>query len=194
MGKIAVFLFDNMTDYEITFLTHLLKVDAGKEIITLSYEDKMVRSASGVMYRADKRVKDVSDGEIGGLILCGGWFGEVRSELIELIQKLNAKNKLLAGICGAGTFFLAASGVLNNVRYTTPITQWTEKHREVFGTVDPFPRENYVQSRVVTNKNVITAQGIAFLDFAVAVCDWLGLFSSEDEKNSFQKLYCPEVS
>ena len=193
MGKIAVFLFDNMTDYEITFLTHLLKVDAGKEIITLSYEDKMVRSASGVMYRADMRVKDVSDGEIDGLILCGGWFGEVRSELIELIQKLNAKNKLLAGICGAGTFFLAASGVLQNVTYTTPITEWTEKHREVFGKSDPFPRENYVQSRVVTDKNVITAQGIAFLDFAVAVCDWLGLFSSEDEKNSFQKLYCPEA-
>lgn len=193
MGKIAVFLFDNMTDYEITFLTHLLKVDAGKEIVTISYEDKIVRSASGVMYRADKRVKDVSDGEIDGLILCGGWFGEVRSELIEMIQKLNAKNKLLAGICGAGTFFLAASGVLQNVTYTTPITEWTDKHREVFGKSDPFPRENYVQSRVVTDKNVITAQGIAFLDFAVAVCDWLGLFSSEDEKNSFQKLYCPEA-
>ena len=193
MGKIAVFLFDNMTDYEITFLTHLLKVDAGKEIVTISYEDKIVRSASGVMYRADMRVKDVSDGDIDGLILCGGWFGEVRSELIELIQKLNAKNKLLAGICGAGTFFLAASGVLQNVTYTTPITEWTDKHREVFGKSDPFPRENYVQSRVVTDKNVITAQGIAFLDFAVAVCDWLGLFSSEDEKNSFQKLYCPEA-
>lgn len=193
MGKIAVFLFDNMTDYEITFLTHLLKVDAGKEIVTISYEDKIVRSASGVMYRADMRVKDVSDGEIDGLILCGGWFGEVRSELIELIQKLNAKNKLLAGICGAGTFFLAASGVLQNVTYTTPITEWTDKHREVFGKSDPFPRENYVQSRVVTDKNVITAQGIAFLDFAVAVCDWLGLFASEDEKNCFIKLYCPEA-
>ena len=193
MGKIAVFLFDNMTDYEITFLTHLLKVDAGKEIVTISYEDKIVRSASGVMYRADMRVKDVSDGEIDGLILCGGWFGEVRSELITLIQKLNAKNKLLAGICGAGTFFLAASGVLRNVTYTTPITEWTEKHREVFGKSDPFPRENYVQSRVVTDKNVITAQGIAFLDFAVAVCDWLGLFASEDEKNCFIKLYCPEA-
>ena len=193
MGKIAVFLFDNMTDYEITFLTHLLKVDAGKEIVTISYEDKIVRSASGVMYRADMRVKDVSDGEIDGLILCGGWFGEVRSELITLIQKLNAKNKLLAGICGAGTFFLAASGVLRNVTYTTPITEWTEKHREVFGKSDPLPRENYVQSRVVTDKNVITAQGIAFLDFAVAVCVWLGLFASEDEKNSFQKLYCPEA-
>ena len=193
MGKIAVFLFDNMTDYEVTFLTHLLKVDAGREVITLSYEDKMIRSASGVMYRADTRVQDVSDGEIDGLILCGGWFGELRSELTALIQKLNTAHKLLAGICGAGTYFLAASGVLKNVRYTTPITQWTEKHREVFGNVDPFPRENYVQSRVVTDKNIITAQGIAFLDFAVAVCDWLGLFASEDEKNCFIKLYCPEA-
>ena len=189
MGKIAVFLFDNMTDYEITFLTHLLKVDAGKEIVTISYEDKAVRSASGVAYKADRRVKDVRDEEIDALILCGGWFGELRCELTDLIQKLNAQNKLLAGICGAGTYFLAASGVLNNVRYTTPITQWTQKHREVFGEADPFPRKNYVRSRVVVDKNVITAQGIAFIDFAVAVCDWLGLFASEEEKNSFWQLY-----
>lgn len=193
MGKIAVFLFDNMTDYEITFLTHLLKVDAGRKIITLSYEDKMIRSASGVMYRADTRVKDVNDGEIDGLILCGGWFGELRSELTELIQKLNVEHKLLAGICGAGTFLLAASGVLQNVSYTTPITEWTDKHIAVFGNTDPFPRETYVQKRVVVDKNIITAQGTAFLDFAVAVCDWLGLFASEEEKNSFIKLYCPEA-
>ena len=28
MGKIIVFLFDGITDYEITFVTHLLKADA----------------------------------------------------------------------------------------------------------------------------------------------------------------------
>lgn len=189
MGKIAVFLFDNMTDYEITFLTHLLKVDAGKEIVTISYEDKAVRSASGVVYKADTQVKNVRNDEIDALILCGGWYGELRGELTELIQEVNEKNKLLAGICGAGTYFLAASGVLNNVTYTTPITQWTQKHREVFGEADPFPRENYVCSRVVVDKNVITAQGIAFIDFSVAVCDWLGLFASEEEKNSFWQLY-----
>ena len=32
MGKILVFLFDEITDYEITFVTHLLKADAGMDI------------------------------------------------------------------------------------------------------------------------------------------------------------------
>ena len=31
MGKILVFLFDGITDYEITFVNHLLKADAGME-------------------------------------------------------------------------------------------------------------------------------------------------------------------
>lgn len=189
MGKTAVFLFDNMTDYEITFITHLLGVDAGKEVITISYEDKQIRSASGLGYQADKLVKEVSADDLDGLILCGGWFGEVRGELVELIQQMDAQKKLLAGICGAGTFFLAVSGVLNHVSYTTPITCWTDQHIRVFGATDPFPRENYVARRVVTDQNVVTALGTAFVDFSVAICDWFGLFESAEDKNSFMVLY-----
>ena len=40
MSKVLVFIFDGMTDYEITLITHLLGSDAGKEIITIAYEDK----------------------------------------------------------------------------------------------------------------------------------------------------------
>ena len=192
MGKIAVFLFDNMTDYEITFLTHLLRVDAGKEVITISYNDNMIASASGMRYKADKLVKEVSADDLDGLILGGGWFGEVREELVDLIQTLNAQKKLLAGICGAGTFFLAISGVLDHVSYTTPITCWTDRHIRVFGNTDPFPRENYVAQRVVSCQIVVTALGTAFIDFSVAVCDWFGLFESADDKSRFMELYTGE--
>lgn len=189
MGKIALFLFDGITDYEITFITHLLTVDAGKEVVTISYEDKIITSSSGLLYKPSKQVKDVLDEDIEGLIIGGGWFGEVRSELVELIHKLDSQNKLLAGICGAGTFFLAISGALNNAAYTTPITSWTEKHISVFGNADPFPREKYIQQRVVADKNIITAQGTAFIDFAVEICNWFHLFDSEDDKISFMNLY-----
>ena len=189
MEKIAVFLFDNMTDYEITFITHLLRVDAGKEVVTVSYEDKVIKSASGVSYRAEQLVKDVLKEDLDGLILCGGWFGEIRSELIQLIQVLNAQHKLLAGICGAGTFFLASAGVLDSVSYTTPITRWTDQHIRVFGQTDPFPKETYVPARVVVDGNIITALGTAFLDFAIEICDWFGLFSTPEEKRSFSELY-----
>ena len=35
MGKLLLFIFENMTDYEITFIAHLLKADAGKEVPVL---------------------------------------------------------------------------------------------------------------------------------------------------------------
>lgn len=35
MGKILLFIFNEMTDYEVTFITHLLGVDGGKEIISI---------------------------------------------------------------------------------------------------------------------------------------------------------------
>ena len=40
MDKVLIFIFDGMTDYEITFISHLLCSDAGKEVITIAYEEK----------------------------------------------------------------------------------------------------------------------------------------------------------
>ena len=33
MGKILVFIYDQMADFEITFVTHMLGADLGKEIV-----------------------------------------------------------------------------------------------------------------------------------------------------------------
>ena len=60
---------------------------------------------------------------------------------------------------------------------------------EIFGEADPFPRDNYIEKRVVADNNIITALGTAFLDFAVEICNWLQLFESEEDKNRFIKLY-----
>ena len=185
MGKVLLFIFDGMTDYEVTFITHLLGVDGGKKIISISYENKLVKSASNLTYKSDKLVKDVLNEEVEGLIICGGWYGEVRDELIELINNINSKGKLIGGICGAGTIFLAKAGVLNNVKYTTPVIEWTEKHIKIFGDKDPFLRENFVSKRVVRDKNIITAQGIAFIDFSIEICDWFNLFESQEDKDNF---------
>lgn len=187
MGKVLIFIFKGMTDYEITFITHLLKVDAGKEIISIAYEDNLLRSASGLVYKPDKLISDVLGMDVEGLIICGGWYGEVREELVQLINEINLKGKLLAGICGAGTVFLAKAGVLNEVNYTTPIIEWTQKHIDVFGEEDPFPRNKFIDKRVVRDGNIITAKGIAFIDFSIEICDWLNLFESKEERAEFTK-------
>ena len=187
MGKILVFIYDGMTDYEITLITHLLGADAGKEIIAIAYEDKIIESRSGLLYKPAKLVSDVINEDVDGLIIPGGWYGDTRQELLQLINNLNFNKKLLGAICGAGTVFLAKAGVLKNIKFTTPITEWTQKHIEVFGETDPFPRENFVLDRVVKCENVITAQGIAFIDFAIEICDWFNLFENQEDKDCFIK-------
>jgi putative intracellular protease/amidase len=187
MGKILVFIFDEMTDYEITFISHLLGDDAGKEIVTIAYEDKMIKGRSGFLYKPSRLVDDVLDEDVEGLIITGGWYGQAKPELMKLINNLNSKGKLISAICGAGTVFLAKTGVLNNVKYTTPIVEWTQKHIEIYGNEDPFPRKNFVSERVVRDRNIITAQGIAFIDFAIEICDWFNLFENQDDKENFSK-------
>lgn len=185
MGKILVFIFDGMADYEITFINHLLCTDAKKEIITISYEDKIIKGKSGLLYKPEKLINNIIGEDVEGLIIPGGWFNKFHSNLIELINKLNSEGKLLAGICGTGTMALAKAGVLNNVKYTTPIKEWTEEHVYKYGEEDPFPREMYTEQRVVRDSNIITAQGVAFIDFAVEICEWFNLFESKEEKKKF---------
>lgn len=187
MGKILVFIFDGMTDYQMTFITHLLGADAGKEITTIAYENKIIKGRSGLLYNPERLVTNVLNEDVEGLILCGGCYGDAKPELIQLINKLNFERKLLGAICGAGTVLLAKAGVLNNVKYTTPIVEWSQKQIDTYGGKDPFPRENLVLERVIRYENVITAQGIAFIDFAIEICDWFNLFENQEDRNDFSK-------
>lgn len=94
MGKILIFIFEGMTDYEITFITLLLGADAGKEIISIAYEDKLIKSRSGLLYKPQRIVMDVLYEEADGLIIPGGWCGDTRSELLQLINNMNVKGNL----------------------------------------------------------------------------------------------------
>lgn len=91
MDKVLIFIFDGMTDYEITFISHLLCADAGKEVITIAYEDKMIKGSSGLIYKPLKLVSDVLNEDVQGLIIPGGWYGDIKPELIKLINNLNLK-------------------------------------------------------------------------------------------------------
>lgn len=187
MKKILVFIYDQMADFEVIYATHLLGGVVGKQIIAIGYEDRLVRSKSGIAYMPDQVMKDVVvDDDVEGLIIPGGWNGEVREELINLIKTLNEKNRLLAAIC-AGPRFLAKANVLIDKQYTTSITEWKDSHREMFNEEDPFPRENFQMARVLTDKNIVTAQGYAFIDFALEIVDWLSLFNTKEEKDDLAK-------
>ena len=188
MGKVLVFLFDGMTDYEITFICHVLHSDAGKDIITVAYEDRVVKAQSGFNFEPDCTLAEVVDLDTEGLILCGGREVDIKPSLVKLIQRYHGERKLLAAIGTAGTIMLAKSGVLDEATYTTPLTQWSTKYQYVYGIQDPFPRDICFEKRLVRDRHIITAQSIAFLDFTLEICAWFKLFQNHQEKHAFAKL------
>ena len=84
MGKVLVFLFDGMTDYEITFICHVLNTDAGKDIITVAYEDRVVKAQSGFSFEPDCTISEVVDLQADGLILCGGRSVDIKPSCNEI--------------------------------------------------------------------------------------------------------------
>lgn len=187
MGKVVVFIFEGMSDYEVTFVSHLLHADAGKELVTMADSNQSIKGRSGFIYSPSHRTEEMLSkiDDIEGLIIPGGWYGDFERELFKLIDALNKRGKLLAGICGTGTIYLAQAGVLDGVSYTTPVVDWTQKHAEVFGNQDPFPRDGFIEDSIVVDNNIITAHGQAFVSFALEICDWFGLFECDEEKVKF---------
>ncbi|PKM95628.1 MAG: thiamine biosynthesis protein ThiJ [Firmicutes bacterium HGW-Firmicutes-1] len=185
MAKILVFIYDGMADFETSLLTHLLGADCGKELLVVSNDVGIVKSKSGMLFVPHIELKKVITDEVDGIIIPGGWLANLDEKLIDIIRELHDENKLIAAICAA-PWILAKAGVLYNRKYTTSIVEWQDKHLEFFGIDDPFPRECYVEGRVIRDGNIITAKGMAFIDFTIEVCDYFGLFKDETEKKEFE--------
>ena len=73
--------------------------------------------------------------------------------LFDSADALLAQPKLVAAIC-FGPQFLARAGALAGIPYTTSCTP---EHIAQLGVDDPFPREGFVDQRVVEHGHIITA-------------------------------------
>ncbi|HYF84031.1 MAG TPA: DJ-1/PfpI family protein [Clostridia bacterium] len=186
MGKILCFVYNDMADFELTLATHFAGHYAGREIVPIAYDKAAVAAKPGLLYFPKATVTEALQLEdVDGLIIPGGWNSEQRPELTELIRRLDGENKLLAAIC-AGPQYFARAGVLGNHKYTTTLT--TEELKES-GEVDFFPRYNFLDEKIVRDRNMITAVGVAFVDFAVEIGDYLGIYEKPEEKKEYSDAY-----
>ena len=125
---------------------------------------------------------------VAGIIFPGGYDLECPLPLQHLIVKLHDAKKLVAAIC-AGPTFLALAGILEGKKYTT--TRLLNFYEDYPNQIDPFPRNSYLDQRVVRDGNIITAVGHAFVDFALEVWDYFGLFEDEAEREAAKLDYTP---
>ncbi len=186
MGKILCFIYESMADFEVTLACHMLGCLEETKIISVSYEKSPITALSQLKYIPEMTVKEAIElDDIEGLIIPGGIERECKEELIELIQKLDRNKKLICAICAAPEF-LAKAGILDNHLYTTTLD---EDYFKENGIEDCFPRENYLEEKVVRNENIITAKGRSFVDFGVEILEYFNLFDDVDEKQLYGRSY-----
>lgn len=178
MGKILCYIYGEMADFEISLLLHRLRNTGKMEIVSISENLHKLTAQSGLSYIPDKTIDEIAEiKEYEALIIPGGPINNEQNSICELALKMINSGKLVAAICFAPQF-LGRAGILDNYKFTTSCS--AEKIKSL-GCKDPFNRENYVMQRVVKDRNLITAQGYAFVDFAIEVCDYLQIFESEQQ-------------
>ena len=188
MKTVLCYLYDNCADFETVLACSGLRGSEDLEVMYIAYDTLPLKTSGGLTVFPEKTVSEITQTEdIDGLLIPGGSDRIIKPELEELVKKLHEENKLIAAIC-AGPEFLARMGILKGRKYTTSQTpqDYEEKNEP-----DPFPRETYVKTRVIQDGNILTAQGHAFVDFALKIWDWYNIYDYDTERDELKVSFTP---
>ncbi len=174
MKKTILFvLLDQYADFEAAYLSSAIYMlgEGNYEVKTVSLTKYSVQSIGGFHTIPDYDINSVPT-DYEALILVGGmtWRNE-KSQLVKpLVENCYNDGKVLGGICDASAF-LGTVGVLNNVNHTSndlnDLKAWAG---------DTYTgEERYIMKQAVSDKNIITANGTATLEFAKEVLLTLGV-------------------
>lgn len=181
-SNVYLYVFDTMSDWEIGYLT--AELNSGRyfkkrvepfKIVTVAIEKTPVTTMGGLTLMPDISLSELDLESIGALILPGGntWLSPIHQAILEIARKCLAEGKLVAAICGA-TMGLAQTGLLDSLKHTSNDLEYLKMVCPTYKGV-----ALYQQEVAVTDGALITASGIAPLEFSVHVLKALDVFSTE---------------
>ncbi|SFM16331.1 type 1 glutamine amidotransferase family protein [Methanolobus profundi] len=181
MTKIAyLYVFDTMADWEPGFLIGELNTgryfqkDAEKYIVrTVGITKDPVVTMGGVRISPDIGIDEFKTADAGVLILPGGntWLEDIHDPLLDKVNEFLDTGILVAAICGA-TMGLAKYQLLDSRPHTSNDLGYLKAVCPTYGG-----EKFYRQDAVVADDNLVTASGVAPLEFAHEVLKKLGVFS-----------------
>lgn len=157
-------ILQQYADWEAAYISSAVSMlGQGKyEIKTVSLSKDAIMSIGGFKVLPDYDVTSVP-ADYEALILIGGmtWRSENTQQIKKLARDCFEKGKIIGGICDASAF-LGTAGVLNDVFHTSndlnDLKQWAGSAYT--------GEAKYIAKQAVSDKNVITANGTAPMEFA----------------------------
>ncbi|MEK6508590.1 DJ-1/PfpI family protein [Myroides sp. C4067] len=182
-NHIYIYLFDGYSDWELGYLLPELKEDSRYTIITVSDTGADVVSKGGLRVCVDTSLEEVLLDRLRLFIIPGGQMWEDNksdlNHLDRVVYGAYTQKLPIAAICGA-TVYLAQRGMLDQIKHTSNALFYLK------GLVSTYAGEpNYSNELAISDANIITASGIAPLEFTKEVMKELG-FNSEYIDRWFQ--------
>ena len=170
--KVYLYVLNTLSDWEIGFITAELNsgryLDKTKEAVSLiktGNTTESVTTMGGICITPDESIDNIKfeDGDL--LILPGAdtWTDEKNQIIMNIVAEIIETKVIIAAICGA-TIALAKKGLLNNRKHTSNDKNYLKMiYPEYSGS------EYYINEPAVTDDNLITATGLAPLEFAYEI-------------------------
>ena len=200
-NTVYLYVFDTMADYEIGYL--MPEINSGRyykkglmplKVVTVGINKNSITTMGGLEILPEIELKECSIEETVALILPGGntWTEAIHVPIIRMAEKYLEKGIVVGAICGA-TIGLAMGGVLNKRAHTSNDLGYLKM---VCPSYDG--EKYYKQECVVTDGSLITASGIAPLEFALHILkildvflpqtldSWYNLYKTQESKYFFE--------
>jgi putative intracellular protease/amidase len=136
-----------------------------------------VESMGGMTVQPTRTIASVDPADVAVFILPGGdrWEQQpLEPELRTLLGKLDAQRVPIAAICGATTA-IARAGLLRGRRHTSNGLGYLQQQ------VPDYHEQNwYVDAPAVRDRGLITASGLADVEFATEIMTELGVLTPDD--------------
>lgn len=179
---VLIYLFDGFSDWELAYLTPQLYSNSAIELLYFSMDGKLVTSMGGLIVTPNKSLAEVEGKDADMLILPGGvaWEKGLNQEISNIVRSLWKQGKSIAAICAATTF-LGQQGMLDNVKHTSNAPFYLQQIATSYKGHDW-----YVSSPAISENHIITANGVATIEFAREIFSELQLMSGSDIEKWFQ--------
>lgn len=180
--RIYIFLFDGFSDWEIAYLTPEINKNDDYELVYFSKSGDPILSMGGLKVMPDVGLTEVEATDMDMLILPGGTAWEVseNSEIKALVMGQFMSGRSIAAICAATTY-LAQLGLLDRVNHTSNDLKYLKRIAPKYQG-----EGNYMSSLAVSDDNVITANGIAPIEFAKEIFLKINLYDVDHTEKWFQ--------
>jgi len=180
--KVYLYVFNTMSDWEIGYLT--AELNSGRYfkkglqpliVITIGRDRNPITTMGGLKVIPEISFEECNLETTDVLILPGGftWTESIHDTVLEKAEKALTQGTIIAAICGA-TIGLAKKGLLDSRSHTS-------NDLEFLKMIAPnYAGEKYYkfQSSVI-DENLITASGIAPLEFTMEVLKILDVLKPE---------------